>query len=477
MKTIAPTIFLNRWANLSAASGLVTLLAWSFPWYYSLVNPESNALIFFLFLLTSMLLCYFCGWVMNSVEKLRSFSQIAIILLMAGGLVLLVYPLFFGAANINLNAAFFKAFDNLGKNEEGMRLFIGFIGYLLLMGRAVRQANKPIGITENIRNFQLGSVAFLLYGVTFAVDHVGLGMSSFLGFLGSGMVSMIAGRWAETSQHRGGRVPKNTFKRALFLWMIPAALAISFLGMGYVAHHWFGDFAASLITLFISALFILTITLLSPVLIVLVEGMYRIGLWIFSRIGEILPQSPAAELALEMQQNQPAEIYKLDQNLVDYNRFVLIGIVLIVFILVLLVLRWKPWKNISMQMEEETSFLPPLKPITGSDQQNPKLGLRLNRFSKFAAAAQIRYIYFLLLRLAEKRGVIRPKAQTPLEFLPSLNSLFLGCEKECEFITGAYLMVRYGQLPETHEVLENAQKSWNKIKASKNTSQTISAPR
>ena len=130
-----------------------------------------------------------------------------------------------------------------------------------------------------------------------------------------------------------------------------------------------------------------------------------------------------------------------------------------------------------MQMEEETSFLPPLKPITGSDQQNPKLGLRLNRFSKFAAAAQIRYIYFLLLRLAEKRGVIRPKAQTPLEFLPSLTALFLGCEKECEFITGAYLMVRYGQLPETHEVLENAQQSWNKIKASKNTSQTISAPR
>ncbi len=74
--------------------------------------------------------------------------------------------------------------------------------------------------------------------------------------------------------------------------------------------------------------------------------------------------------------------------------------------------------------------------------------LKLNQARRLLAAARIRRIYASLLILSTRLDHPRLASQTPLEFLPHLESLFPGLSRELGTITNAYLLVRYGELPE-----------------------------
>ncbi|MCJ7659805.1 MAG: DUF4129 domain-containing protein, partial [Anaerolineales bacterium] len=64
----------------------------------------------------------------------------------------------------------------------------------------------------------------------------------------------------------------------------------------------------------------------------------------------------------------------------------------------------------------------------------------------------------------ERLGDPRPVAQTPLEFLPTLEHTFPGREIDLEDITRAYLRVRYGELPETRQEVDQVEESWERVR-------------
>jgi hypothetical protein len=90
---------------------------------------------------------------------------------------------------------------------------------------------------------------------------------------------------------------------------------------------------------------------------------------------------------------------------------------------------------------------------------------RLRRRQRLLAAARIRRIYAELMELSEDLGKPRNPARTPLEFLPALNELFPTFEAELAKITQAYLQVRYGELPETRQEVEDVEKAWARLHA------------
>jgi hypothetical protein len=67
------------------------------------------------------------------------------------------------------------------------------------------------------------------------------------------------------------------------------------------------------------------------------------------------------------------------------------------------------------------------------------------------------------MELSEDLGRPRNPAKTPLEFLPSLNELFPALDVELARITQAYLQVRYGELPETRQEVEEVEKAWARL--------------
>jgi hypothetical protein len=84
----------------------------------------------------------------------------------------------------------------------------------------------------------------------------------------------------------------------------------------------------------------------------------------------------------------------------------------------------------------------------------------LRRRHRLLAAARIRRIYAEMMELSDNLGKPRNPAKTPLEFLPALNELFPTLSVELANITQAYLQVRYGELPETRQEIEDVEKAW-----------------
>ncbi len=81
-------------------------------------------------------------------------------------------------------------------------------------------------------------------------------------------------------------------------------------------------------------------------------------------------------------------------------------------------------------------------------------------------AITIRRIYAQLQHLAAKRGYPRAPACTPYEYLSALNECFPNCASELSRITQAYVGIRYGELPEHPQELEEIRAAWNHIRAS-----------
>lgn len=83
----------------------------------------------------------------------------------------------------------------------------------------------------------------------------------------------------------------------------------------------------------------------------------------------------------------------------------------------------------------------------------------------FLAALSIRRIYAHLLILAAVAGYPRAAAQTPYEYLPTLQRAFPGSKDEVALITRAYVNAHYGKLPDTPDELQHIHDAWDRVRA------------
>jgi hypothetical protein len=88
---------------------------------------------------------------------------------------------------------------------------------------------------------------------------------------------------------------------------------------------------------------------------------------------------------------------------------------------------------------------------------------RLRPVQRHLAAARIRRIYQELMDLCEARALPRLPARTPLEFLPEMAEVFPASGEDLALITQAYLRVRYGEYPESHEEVDAVEAAWQRV--------------
>jgi hypothetical protein len=91
------------------------------------------------------------------------------------------------------------------------------------------------------------------------------------------------------------------------------------------------------------------------------------------------------------------------------------------------------------------------------------LASRLRPARKLVIIARIRRIYDQLLELCAELGHPRPPSRTPLEFLPDMGELFSEYPGDLDLITRAYVMIRYGEVPETDEEVQAVETAWQRI--------------
>jgi hypothetical protein len=112
------------------------------------------------------------------------------------------------------------------------------------------------------------------------------------------------------------------------------------------------------------------------------------------------------------------------------------------------------------------------------EDEEPGLGRRLlerlGLLAQWRAAASIRRIYRLMCRAAAAAGYPRLEAETPYEYLPTLAQVWPEHAAEARLITEAFIRIRYGELPETSEELEQIRQAWRRLEEA--TPQRRAAP-
>jgi hypothetical protein len=312
-------------------------------------------------------------------------------------------------------------------------------------------------------SFQLGLFLLLIYGLLFGWNKSSQALITTYGFLFCAIIAMSATRIGTLSELRGGRLPAL---KAGWFWGI---LTISAIIVGIaVAAGWFttniiGEILYWIYTALFTIVILIGLVVLSPVwLLILALG---------PTIRDILTALANLPLFHEMakfMQTMAERVGITPEWIASVAQIgrptVLAGVLVGVLMIILVAVVWKPWRQ-RFSGEENTSTLPLRAAL-----RFPRLFLR--RFSgrlpsggRLLAAARIRYVYTQLLALAARLGKPRPASATPLEFLPALKDLFPGEEQTLDGITQAYLKIRYGELPETYEEVQQVLLGWDQIKA------------
>jgi len=142
---------------------------------------------------------------------------------------------------------------------------------------------------------------------------------------------------------------------------------------------------------------------------------------------------------------------------------VILGVLILLFTLRTRDNRGKSAELIESEELQDTGLLHSL--LGGIRSLQHRLGMNPGgqHIGQLIAKARIRRIYAQLMSLSAALGLPRPQAQTPLEFLPAMKAIFPENPEDLAVITRAYMLVRYGELPEDEEDLIAVETAWQQL--------------
>lgn len=143
----------------------------------------------------------------------------------------------------------------------------------------------------------------------------------------------------------------------------------------------------------------------------------------------------------------------------------LVSILVMVFFILLISLAFsRLLRFFRVPSEADTELVNPLEGLSG---KRPGFGRRLlNRLGflrRRLAAASIRRIYQDMCSMAGSNGYPRLESETPYEYLKTLKEAWPENTAETRLITEAYNRIRYGELPETQEELDEIEEAWKRL--------------
>jgi len=180
-----------------------------------------------------------------------------------------------------------------------------------------------------------------------------------------------------------------------------------------------------------------------------------------------------AEIIYEFAEN--IGLLKLLSWLPNLRPMVLLGIVsgLTIIVLILIGLRLRIVNRRDISADERDWVLNRVellrmlrKAIESRLRQFTEGMANLRQGRRIWAAARVRRIYCKMMDMASEFEHPRMGAETPLEFIETLEKLFPFIRAEVLVITQAYHRVRYGEFPETRFEVEEVEGAWESVKKS-----------
>ena len=447
----------NIWKEIGALAILLAELCWFSGWYLTIYAQRATPWISLVFLTIAILLSYVLMRILQA-SHIKTSSRQAIILVWL--LLILLFSLrlsLFSGVDISVSNLLILPFKSLFSAAAFQSEFWHLLIFTLMIWRGANLASLPIDQADTQRSFWFGlTMLALLVGINYSNPVLNT-LVPVLGFFFFILIALIASRLVEFAYARGGRLPPFTWRwmgNYIFLALGVALVAI-ILGWLLITPAKFvvsqGLFVVLLVIILaavvVAAPVFLVLWLLTPWL----TRIYEQGWVEMSRI-----QVP--ETAPEFEEGKLAQVVETAPNWL-ITALIIAGILLIsAIVIAILVLLRKRQDKMGLELDEDIETVPSrwLRWLPILRRGNRPMA----KTARLLAAARIRRMYAELMTFSTRLGKPRPAAQTPLEYLPTLESLFPQQAYELDNLTRAYLKVRYGELPESHEELELLEGQW-----------------
>ena len=467
---------LRPWREITVIALMTMEVSWIVPWYRSLtpatytVAPGRAFLVLLIIFLLTHLIVRFMNFLRLRLEIRRVVLVFVFVASILFGLKTMLYASeslsFFELLNRPLSA--FEDYRVLIPDE-----FIVSLVALASCWRGLSLAQEYIEPVTVKRNFQLG--VLMLIGFVFINTIVTGESPGFLlyVFFFSGLFAMTTARVSVMRSVRGGGV--SPFNRTWLFGVLSSALVILLLAAVLAGFAAEGGILARLGSALLGIMVFLGVALISP-LIFLIPGLMRV----FPGIGDQLS-------GLQDQLNTLRDnLSGLAENLFGFlntpglfdwvpklKPILLWSAVLFIGLLISIGLsRWILKEREAVRDERQSlieagDLFRLLKEALQNRLQRFEEGMaeaaQFRAGRRWLAAARIRRIYDQLMTLSTELGKPRQLAQTPLEFQPALAELFPTLGDDLEVITHAYLRIRYGELPETRQEVDQVETAWRRV--------------
>jgi hypothetical protein len=420
---------------------------------------------------------------MDYLRLKKSIRQICIVIFLLIGILVGIQTLLHPHEPMSLSVLISRPLHSFADLKSLIPVeFIVIITVIIGFWRGITIAQEHIGPSSVMDHFWVGIVMYVTFILLNTIVTGETPGDFFYVFLFAALIAMCAARLTVVGMVRGGK--ENEFNRSWFLGIILAALFVvsvssllgsmigeHFTGIGVVILGLFGSVLV-LLWILISPIISLSITILSyifhnsDILEKLGEN--------FKNLNEML--SGFGRRVFGMVETSGIGI--LISRWGPTVKTIILGTIIVLAILGLV-----SWMAIKLWRDRERSKIGDEQKanIKGGNIFQLLLGILRQSWSgaintlenltdfkhrqRVRAAARIRQVYAELMELCESLGQPRAEAQTPLEYVPNLVTLFPEAPSEVEVITVAYLDVRYGQIPETQKEIEEVEAAWKKIHA------------
>jgi hypothetical protein len=357
----------------------------------------------------------------------------------------------------------FSSFFTLSKQPVLQSLLWQMLFFVLLLRRGFTLASSTNNSWRAIRSFQLGMLVFFFFGFTTTWDNFLPNLAPFLLYLLFAITSLTSARLASISNQSNVKV--SGLKRSWFAWILALTLALIILGssIGWLTGVVFVSFTNWLLRIAYGMGVSLLVLFFSPLIAL-------IGLllpWL-DRLLKSITNKPFGLEQLEFIQSlnkpDPVKAAHVNDLINQIITIVLIAALIITTIIVIIGTRRRVLRNrlkdsddlVSRAAERKLGRAPGIIPGL--------LSSRLASARRWLAAARIRRIYQNLMEYCGKLDNPRLPAFTPHEFLPQLISLFPDHTAQVTMLTNVYQQVRYGEIPESLDEMQQIMVSWNQIK-------------
>ncbi len=458
-----PAFFQDLWSEISALTLSLGEITFATILFCTLFNRPMEYFEMGVWLFTlgfgTYIIGRLSGYFFSKRWQLLLLNLIWIVL----ALILFSQFVLFAHNNQGLWSMLVTSFLNLSKQPVLQSLLWQLVFVVLLLRRGFTLASSMSNSWRAIRSFQLGMLVFFFFGFTTTWDNFLPNLAPFLLYLLFAITSLTSARLASIINLSNHKI--SGLKRSWFAWIFALTLVLIILGssIGWLTGVAFVSFTNWLLRIAYGMGVSLLVLFFSPLIALIGMLLPWLDRWLKSLTNKSFGLE---QLQFFQSLNKPDPVKAaLANDLINQIlTIMLIAALLVTSIIVIIGARRRALRNrlkdsddlVSRAIERKLGRAPRMIPGL--------LSSRLASARRWLAAARIRRIYQNLMEYCQKLDNPRLPAFTPHEFLPQLFSLFPDHTAQVTMLTDVYQRVRYGEIPESLDELQQIMVSWNEIK-------------